>query len=204
LREGLAEALVRDSSLSISGLSADIDEALASARDAKPAIVLLDAAFPNGASAIGHIRAIDAEVRVVVFAVAETEENIITWAEAGAAGYIPTTAALCDLVRLLVDIIHGEQNCSGRIASGLMRRVACAANATRGRYSAQLEPMLTAREQEIIRLVCAGLSNKEIARELKIEISTTKSHVHNVLGKLNLQRRGQVALWNRDNQNHLF
>jgi DNA-binding CsgD family transcriptional regulator len=54
---------------------------------------------------------------------------------------------------------------------------------------------LTGRERQITELIRAGLSNKEIARRLNIGLSTTKSHVHNLLGKLNLQRRGQVAAW---------
>lgn len=56
-------------------------------------------------------------------------------------------------------------------------------------------PVLTPRELEIVRLIGSGLSNKEIARYLNIGLATTKSHVHNVLGKLNLQRRGQAASW---------
>jgi DNA-binding NarL/FixJ family response regulator len=136
--------------------------------------------------------------------VAETEENIITWAEAGAAGYIPTTAALRDLVQLLVDIMHGKQICSGRVAAGLIRRLAGAARSNNGLGQAQAIPLLTAREREIIQLVSSGLSNKEIARKLNIELSTTKSHVHNVLGKLSLQRRGQVAFWRRENESLRF
>ena len=56
---------------------------------------------------------------------------------------------------------------------------------------------LTGRERQITELISAGLSNKEIARRLNIGLSTTKSHVHNLLGKLNLQGRGQVAAWTR-------
>jgi DNA-binding NarL/FixJ family response regulator len=200
-REGLAEALGGDSPLEILGLSANLDEALASVRELKPAIVLIDASFPSGAGAIRLIRAVDPEPQVVVFAVVETEENIITWAEAGAAGYIPTTAALDDLVRLLVDIIQGRQICSGHVAAGLIRRLASAAKSGNEMRGPQA---LTAREQEVIRLVSSGLSNKEIARKLNIELSTTKSHVHNVLGKLNLQRRGQVAFWTRESESPRF
>jgi DNA-binding NarL/FixJ family response regulator len=200
LREGSREALGHHSPFAISGLSESLNDALASARDLKPAIVLLDASFKNGTSAIRLIRAVDPEIQVVVFAVAETEENIIAWAEAGAAGYIPTTAALCDLVHLLVDIMHGNQICSGRVAAGLMRRLAGAAKSGNGLRHEQAAPALTAREHQIIRLVTSGLSNKEIARKLNIELSTTKSHVHNVLGKLNLQRRGQVASWRHEGE----
>ena len=56
---------------------------------------------------------------------------------------------------------------------------------------------LTPRELEIVSLISAGLSNKEIARHLGIGLTTTKSHVHNVLGKLNVHRRGRVGTWMR-------
>jgi DNA-binding NarL/FixJ family response regulator len=201
LREGLAEALKRDPPLSISGLAADLDETLAAVCRSHPAIVLLDAAFPDGVGAIRDIQAVDQAAQVVVFAVAETEDNIITWAEAGAAGYIPMTAALSDLIRFLADIMHGRQLCSGRVASGLMRRIANGANVTDRRQHSKITSILTAREREITRLVSAGLSNKEIARRLNIELSTTKSHVHNLLGKMQLRRRAQVGYWIRENQN---
>jgi DNA-binding NarL/FixJ family response regulator len=58
-----------------------------------------------------------------------------------------------------------------------------------------LVPKLSARELQIIQLIGAGLSNKDIARQLNIGVATTKSHVHNLLGKLALQRRGQITHW---------
>jgi two-component system nitrate/nitrite response regulator NarL len=200
LREGLAEALKREPPHSVVGLAANVDEMLAAVDQSRPAIVLLDAAFPNGTAAVRDIRAVGPAVRVVVFAVMETEENIVGWAEAGAAGYIPATAGLGDLVRLLADVVQGEQICSGRVASGLMRRVAFGAKTRDERNRTKVAPILTTREREISRLVSAGLSNKEIARQLNIELSTTKSHVHNLLGKLQLRRRGQIAYWIREHQ----
>lgn len=193
LREGLAEAIERGSPFSISGLFAELDDALVFVRHAKPDIVLIDAAFPDGAAAVRQIRGTDPEAQVVVFAVNETEQNIVTWAQAGVAGYIPATAALCDLVELVTGIMRGEQLCSRRVASGLMRRVAHIGNTVERLQGTEITPTLTYREQQITSLICAGLSNKEIARQLKIEVSTTKSHVHNVLEKLKLHRRGQIA-----------
>jgi len=56
---------------------------------------------------------------------------------------------------------------------------------------------LTARETQIAQMIVGGMSNKDIARRLSIELATAKTHVHNILGKLNLQRRGQTANWMR-------
>jgi DNA-binding NarL/FixJ family response regulator len=129
-------------------------------------------------------------MRIVVFAVNENERDIVAWAQAGAVGYIPSSAALSDLVRLVADIRDGKQVCSGRVAAGLLRRVALASPPDSGRVAA---PALTRRERQTAELIRVGLSDKEIARQLNISLATTKSHVHNLLGKLNVQRRSQVA-----------
>jgi DNA-binding NarL/FixJ family response regulator len=195
LREALADTLGRDRSLTIAGLSADLNQTLNIILDRQPDIVLLDAAFPNGTGVVSQIRNLAPGVRVIVVAVAETEENIFAWAEAGISGYIPRTAALADLVALLADILRGEQSCSGRVAGGLLRRITNGAHIGNARSNVPLTPALTDRELQIIQLIGAGLTNKDIARRLNIGVATTKSHVHNLLGKLALQRRGQVAPW---------
>jgi two-component system, NarL family, nitrate/nitrite response regulator NarL len=132
-------------------------------------------------------------IGIIVSAVKETEDDIVAWAEAGVIGYIPIDIALADLVRLIVDIHSGEQICSGRVANGLLRRIALTARRNVGRNTALPVPALTRRERQVAELIRSGLSDKEIARQLNISVATTKSHVHNLFGKLSLQRRGQVA-----------
>jgi DNA-binding NarL/FixJ family response regulator len=117
---------------------------------------------------------------------------VISWAEAGAIGYVPQTAALADLVGILVRIARGDQICSAQIVSGLLRHVARTARSSPGSPPAPAAP-LTRREREIGLLIGAGLSNKDIARKLNIGVATAKSHVHNLLNKMNVQRRGQAA-----------
>jgi two-component system nitrate/nitrite response regulator NarL len=200
LRDALAEIVMRDPVLSVSGLSADLYETLNIALEQQPNIVLLDAAFPNGTEAVRQIINVAPRAQVIVFAIVETEENVIAWAEAGVVGYVPRTAALADLLEVLADIMRGEQSCSGRIAGSLLRRVSKLARVGSVRSAPQLMPTLSARELQIIQLVGAGLSNKDIARRLNIGVATTKSHVHNLLGKLALQRRGQVSHWIIENK----
>jgi DNA-binding NarL/FixJ family response regulator len=203
LREGISDALKGNSKLNVAGLCDNLGQALAAVRGRSAATILLDAAFPNGLDALRQIRAADASACIVVFAVSETEENVITWAKAGAAGYIPTTAALSELVRFVECIIRGEQICSASMASRLIRRIGSSASLGRDSFDLHFATSLTTREHEIMRMISEGLSNKEIARELRIELSTTKSHVHNILGKLRLQRRGQVAQWARKQESRL-
>lgn len=109
------------------------------------------------------------------------------------AGYIPSSAAAADLRALVANIGAGRQSCSELVAAGLLRRIATTAGGPQN--PAIGLDALTPRELEIVRLISTGMSNKEIARRLNIGLATTKSHVHNALGKLNVRRRGQVATW---------
>jgi DNA-binding NarL/FixJ family response regulator len=198
LAEGLAQALDRDDRVSTCWSCTDFQEGLAKIANVRPEIVLLDAALQCGPEAVGCVLQVERRTKVVVFAVTETSDNVIPWARAGVAGYIPRTAALSDVASQLVSIMRDEQRCSPRVAASLLRHMSQAANAGGERTDAPAALPLTAREMEIIELVAAGLSNKDIARRLNIGVATTKSHVHNLLGKLRVQRRGQVALWMRD------
>jgi len=199
LREGLAEVLASDSAFLVVGVAEGLEEAL-SVVALKPAhIILIDAALPEGISAVARLRGLSAGAQIIAFALSETEDAVIRWAEAGVCGYVPRSAALSELVDFIDCILRGEQMCSRRIAAGLLRRIA-AAPPHPGRQAAHEQPVaLTPREAEIVQCLGAGLSNKEIARHLNIGLATTKSHVHNVLGKLMLERRSQVARWSRSN-----
>ena len=189
LRESLAEILARAPGLQVCGECATLAHALAAVAACRPEIVLLDVAFPDGITAATRLSTGYPGIRLVALAVTETEENVLAWAEAGIAGYVPNTASLDDLVRLIRQISRGEQACPSRIAGNLLRRVAEAGRATNPAAAAAL----TRRELEILHLVGRGLSNKDIARRLGISLGTTKTHVHSLLGKLNLQRRAEVA-----------
>lgn len=193
LREGLAEILDRDPLVSVVRLCVNLSEAVALSPALEADVVLLDATVPDGAAAVRRALDVAPGMRIVAFAVRETEEDIIAWAEAGVIGYIPSTAALADLARLVLEIHSGEQICSGRVAAGLLRRIALTGSLGTGRNRPFPIPALTKRERQAAELIRTGLSDKEIARRLNISLATTKSHVHNLLGKLNVRRRNEVA-----------
>jgi DNA-binding NarL/FixJ family response regulator len=190
-RECLAEILGRDVSLRVQGTCATLADALEAAQAARPDIILLDSAFPGGSAVPRHLRSSVPEAQIIAIAVAETSENILAWAEAGIAGYVPNTASLQELISQLKQISRGEQCCSTRIAGALLRHIAAAERP--GQPSAPAAAHLTVREVEVLRLVGSGLSNKDISRRLGISLGTTKSHVHTLLRKMGLQRRTEVA-----------
>jgi two-component system, NarL family, nitrate/nitrite response regulator NarL len=193
-REILAEFLERDASVSVVGLCADLAEVVALSPPPQADLVLVDAALRDGIGSVRRTRQIKPDVRIIAYAVRETKDDVIAWAEAGVIGYVPNTAASADLVRLIVNIHGGEQPCSGRVAAELLHRIAVTESLGIARIALSPAPALTRREREAAELIATGLSDKEIARRLNISLATAKLHVHNLLGKLNVQRRGQVVV----------
>jgi two-component system, NarL family, nitrate/nitrite response regulator NarL len=197
VRESLAEILPRGGMLSVSGLAEDLPSALIEVVENRPDIVLLDQALPHGVGTIARIREVAPRIPIVVIAVTEAVDTIIPWAEAGAAGYIPKTAGLADITPLLIGIARGKQACSESVAAGLFRRLSSADNTSLSNQDIAPALALTAREAQIAQMIVTGMSNKDIARGLNIGLATAKTHVHHLLGKLGLRRRGQAAGWMR-------
>jgi two-component system, NarL family, nitrate/nitrite response regulator NarL len=197
LREGLAAVLARDSAFLVVGMATDLDEAIAAAAVRPSPIILVDTTLPDGRAAVARLRQLAPSAQIVALALSETEADVIAWAEAGVCGYVPRSTPLDELAGFLGKIMRREQVCSSRVAGGLLRWIADAPRAAGAKAASDDATTLTAREDQIVRLVAAGLSNKEIARRLDIGLATVKSHVHNVLGKLGLSRRSQVAQWTR-------
>jgi two-component system nitrate/nitrite response regulator NarL len=132
--------------------------------------------------------------RVVALALPERASEVIACAEAGASGYVTEDTSLADLVLTIQAVARGELRCSPQIAGTLFRRVAALAADSRALLPA---PMLTAREFEVLSLLDDGLSNKQIAHRLCIELATVKNHVHHILGKLQVNRRGEATAYLR-------
>lgn len=193
MRDALVAILERSDKFDVLGAAAELGADFNHVASRLPDVILIDANLPDAFATVHRIKQVTPHVRIVALALAEREDEVIAWVESGVSGYIPRSAALEDLVALLEGTMRGEQVCSPRVASGLVRRIA--AGSLRER---PIEPMaLTRREVEIVHLINEGLSNKEIAQRLKIGLATAKSHVHNVLGKLGLERRSQAAQWMR-------
>ena len=189
-REGLAHILTREEHVSVAGTAGRLDESLALVRDLRPDVVLLRMSAPDSITLLREITDVVPEIRVVALGVSETEEEVIACAEGGAAGFFPRDGSLDDLIALVQSVARGELPCSPRIAAALFRRVTRLASE---RQSPMARARLTQREQEIIQLIDVGLSNKDIARRLSVEVRTVKSHVHNILEKLQVHSRGEAA-----------
>jgi DNA-binding NarL/FixJ family response regulator len=191
LYESLSQTLASAQGIKVLGHCSTVAAVVDATRAASRALVLMDSSFSGGVAAIRQIRASTIHVSVIVLAIAETEEIVLSWLQAGAAGYIPNYTRLADLTRLIEGISRGEQSCSAKIAGSLLRHISNDGPLAHALPSVKL----TEREREILGLIGSGLGNKEIARRLDISPATTKSHVHNLLAKLHVRDRRQAAAW---------
>lgn len=189
-REGLADMLREEPRIEVVGTASGADEAVAALREQEPDVVLLDMAIPDNVWLVRALVAAVPGTKVVALAVPEVEREVLACAEAGVAGYVTREGSIEDVVAAVESVARGEMLCSPRMAATLLQRVATLALE---RSPQSIEARLTRREIEILDLIDQGLSNKEIARRLTIELSTVKNHVHNVLEKLNVSRRAEAA-----------
>jgi len=190
-RDGLAHILADEPRLAVVGTAADLPAALREVAAHSPDVALVDMAMPQSVDSVRGIAATASTVKVVALGIRETERDLLACAEAGVAGYVARAASVQDLVKTLEGVGRGELLCSAQVAAALWRRVASLAAAGGGARHAASE--LTPREREIGGLLEAGLSNKDIAVRLSIEVATVKNHVHNLLEKLQVHRRAQAV-----------
>jgi two-component system, NarL family, nitrate/nitrite response regulator NarL len=140
----------------------------------RPHIVLVDAGRDETAALVSDLAQTVPDARVVAVAMPESDQQLFACAEAGLAGLVPWDATLEEVVATLRAVAQGELPCSPRIAAALLRRIA--ALAAGNRAGEATAAALTRRELEIARLIDEGLSNKEIALNLCIEVPTVKNH----------------------------
>jgi DNA-binding NarL/FixJ family response regulator len=191
-REGLCESLERREGIEIAGVAADVAAGTVAIRclASPPDVLLLDMSEPGRVDLARQLLEALPAVRVLAISVPDNERDVIACAESGVAGFLTVESSIDDLVAALESAARGDLLCSPAIAAALLRRVSALA---RGRDSADPASALTVRELEIVRLIDAGHSNKQIAQRLCIELSTVKNHVHHILAKLGVERRSEAA-----------
>jgi two-component system nitrate/nitrite response regulator NarL len=188
-REGLAHALAQYGSISVVGAVGHINDLTPILKDAAVDVVLFDLAAEGGLTALRRL-ASSFELKVVVLGLSEEEAHIVACARAGIAGYVTLDGTLHELVQRARDATVGEFNCPPRVAATLLRSLAVSTMVDNPRTATG---RLTPRESEIVQLIARGLSNKQIARHLTIQVATVKNHVHNILEKLGVRRRADAV-----------
>ena len=192
LRDGLTDALTR-TGLSVAAAACDAEQALAAITDLEPSLVLVDIELRDSLALVREIHSAPRAPRIIVFAVSDSQDALLPFIEAGIHGYVARDGSLSDVVATVEAVGRGETIVSPKLAASLFQRLAEQRRRREMGNGAAPRSDLTLRERQILSLVEQGLTNKEIARSLGIELATVKNHVHHVLEKLKVSRRGQAA-----------
>jgi two-component system, NarL family, nitrate/nitrite response regulator NarL len=190
-RDLLADALAHEDGIDLAG-SAHGDVACMAVGMSEADVILIDGESIAGPATVRALAAAAPGAKIVVTGVGEDEAGVVDLVEAGIGGYATADQPLTDVVAAVAAAADGELQCSPRVSAALAKRVAALSAAQRhgnGNGNATLTP----REREIAALITDGLSNKQIARRLSIELATVKNHVHNILRKLGVSRRDEIT-----------
>lgn len=190
-RDGVAEALRRLDDVELAATAATGPAAVVAARRTECDVVLVDMALTDSTGTVQALLAARPQLKVVALGVPEDGPEVVAVAEAGIAGYVSREATIEDVGEAMRGVLRGEAALSGRVAAGLLRHIARQAQSRR---SVEEPRQLTPREREVLCLIESGLTNKEIARALDLQLSTVKNHVHNVLAKYGAAGRADVAV----------
>ena len=194
LREGIATLLAQSGDFQVVAATPSGDPALL--RQSRPQVVLLDVGLwdDDSLKVAARVKAESPESRVIVMDILAAHEDLIDYVNAGVSGFILKDATFDELAETIRSVAAGKRVLPPQLTATLLEQIARDA-VTRSRAAAFESVRMTQREREVIALIGEGLSNKEIAARLGIAVHTVKSHVRNVMEKLALHSRLQIAAY---------
>ena len=187
--DGLASLLAAERGIEVIGAGPLDEESVERVLAARPNVLLVDATDLRKSDVVRYLAQALPSLLIVACGVTEDPDEVVACAHSGAAGYVGRNASAEVLINTVRCLERGELPMSPRVASLLFRQLTTHSAAPEGSPA----PQLTARERDVVALIDRGMSNKEIAAELHIEVTTVKNHVHHILEKLAVKRRSGVA-----------
>lgn len=190
VREGIRRIL-ESTDITVVAEAAEGNEAVRQALEHRPDVVLLDVRMPvsDGISCLGRIHAELPDLPVLMFTAYDNPTYIARSVAMGASGFLLKTAPPAELIAAIQRLAKGEKIWT----RDELRRVTGALSTPR--VAVDLEVPLTKRENEVLKQLALGLSNKEIAQALSISYETVKEHVQHILRKIGVSDRTQAAVW---------
>ena len=198
-REGLRTLLSVQPDLEVVAEAGNGEEAIRLCRTLQPSVVLMDLQMPvlDGVAATRRLHEEVPDCRVIVLTTFDDDEMVFDGLRAGALGYLLKDAPSEKLAEAIRLAARGESFLQPSVAAKVVAEFA-RLTSTQGAHSQPLIEPLSDREQDILRLIASGASNREIAGRLFLAEGTVKNHVTNVLGKLGVRDRTQAALKARE------
>jgi DNA-binding NarL/FixJ family response regulator len=197
IRQGLARVLGSDPRLTMVGEAENGMDAVAKVHALRPDVALVDVALPglDGISVTRRIRQETPETQVILLSLAAAEEpDILAMATAGARGFLTLDADVSKVLRYIEQVVSGKAGLSGDLTKKLLEGVA------RGEHLRAATPggcisLMSRREKDVLRLISAGASNKEIAASLFVSENTVRAHVRSLMHKVGADNRTQLAIF---------
>ncbi len=190
-RDGVVRTLEDSGVFSVVGTGENSARAVELVRELQPDVALLDISMPGGGlDALREIAEAGFQTKIVMLTVSENDGDVLGALNNGAAGYVLKGVGGAELVNILSNVAEGGSYVSPALAA----RVMVAMQSGKDREVNSSLDDLTGREEQVLRLVSQGKSNKEVARELNLQEKTVKHHMTSILGKLNVRNRVEAAV----------
>jgi len=191
VREGLTASLEVDPGIEVVGEAADGDEGLRLARELRPDVVLADMRMPGlgGPALLTRLHEELPETRVLVVSASEKAESLLEAIAAGAAGYMTKRVSARELRHAVITVHGGGSVITPTLARHLLREYS---HVSRGEPMT-VRPLLAQREQEVLRLLAQGHTDREIGGELYISPRTVQNHLTRIREKTGMRRRSELA-----------
>ena len=189
-RDGLISSIEESGEFDVVGIGSTADEAVALADTHRPDIALLDLSMPgNGITAAQRIAQAGSAKNIAMLTVSEDDADVTAALQAGAIGYVLKGVSASELRSILARIAKGEAHVSPGLAARVLKIM-------QTRKPAERQPIddLTKREEDILKGVANGLSNREIGAQLSIQEKTVKHYMTTILSKLQARNRVEAAL----------
>ena len=195
LRDGLS-AMLSAQGLDVVASARSGLEAMREVARVKPQLVLLDSALGDRDSPrfVQEVKQAFPDIKIIVMGLLPAHDDFVEFIKAGVAGFILKDATIEVFVETIMAVADGVNVLPSLLTSTLFSHVAAVA-LSRGKRGAKAAVRMTIRERQVIELIAEGLSNKESAERLHVATHTVKSHVHNILEKLTLHTRLEVAVY---------
>jgi len=196
LRDGIAAMINGQADMKVVAVSGGKENTVLKARTVRPQVLLIDLGLrnQNGLRVVASLTKETPGLKVIGMGLIPTQLDIVEFVQAGASGFILKDATVQECLRTIRSVAHGGKVLPPPLTGSLFSHVIEYA-LKKGKNKLNRAVRMTHREREIIALIADGLSNKEIAQRLNIATYTVKSHVHNIMEKLALHTRLELAMY---------
>jgi two-component system NarL family response regulator len=195
-RRGLQMVLEQEPDIEVVGEASDGAEAVTSAAETLPDIVLMDVRMPKrgGIDACTSIHETVPSAKIIMLTISDEEADLYDAIKAGAMGYLLKEISIEEVASAIRAVHGGQSLISPSMASKLITEFAAMSKKTDDRQQVPT-PRLTDREMEVLKLVAKGMNNRDIAKQLFISENTVKNHIRNILEKLQLHSRMEAVVY---------